>query len=130
MHFRFTLSSPKFLITCQIVILISHTILISDFDKSYNTNKMKESAPKTPIWIIWKRTKITIWHEISVKNGVQQKCIFKVNQKRDLISFKHFTAPKIKTPGTSVARLAQSNCSWKGIELSLLKPKTVFRDRQ
>ena len=29
-----------------------------------------------------------------------QNYIFEVNKKRDLTSFKHFTAPKIKTPGT------------------------------
>ena len=30
-----------------------------------------------------------------------QNYIFEVNQKRDLTSFKHFTAPKIKTSGTN-----------------------------
>ena len=34
------------------------------------------------------------------KYRAHQKCIFEVNQNRDLTSFKHITAPKIKTPGT------------------------------
>ena len=37
------------------------------------------------------------------------KRIFEVNQKRDLTSFKHFTAPKIKTPGISLFSLLKPN---------------------
>ena len=67
-----------------------------------NTNQMREYAPKTQFESFENapKSQFDTWSEISEKNRAHQNCIFEVNQKRDLTSFKHFTAPKINTPGT------------------------------
>ena len=69
-----------------------------------------------------------MWSEFSEKNRAHQKRIFEVNQKRDLTSFKHFTAPKIKTPGTYLIFLGVSHQQKKNQEHYFLELDDILVD--